>query len=302
MIGGSNMPRFGVSIYSISRNIISGQITPEQGVEWLCEQGAEVIEIVPFGIDLLEDKNLASRMKATADKYNVPIDNYSLNADFLMKTDIELSTEIDRIKSHIDAAKALGISTFRSDCTGYRRPIEYNTIETFLEELPVITNTYDILVKYADSLGIKLLLENHGFHANGVERVQLILKNVKSNNFGHQLDVGNYICMDDKPEIAVKKMLPYADVLHMKDFYIRQSDPGDATQFDCSGSWFRSVGGQYLRGSIFGQGDLDTMDIIRNVKISGFDGNIYIEYEGMEDCYYGAKVSLNNLKRIYAEV
>ena len=296
------MPKFGVSIYSISRHMVSGKITPEQGVEWLCEQGTEVIEIVPFGLDLLADKGLAGRMRAVADKYNVPIDNYSLNADFLMKTDAELSEEVDRIKSHMIAAKELGISTFRSDCAGYRRPIEHNTIETFLEELPVITKTYDILAEYAATLGIKLLLENHGFHANGGERTRLILKGVKSDNFGHQLDVGNYICMDDKPEIVVKKMMPFAATIHMKDFYVRQSDPGDATQFDCSGSWFRSVGGQYLRGSIFGQGDLDTVDIIRTVKASGYDGNIYIEYEGMEDCYYGTKVSLDNLKRIYAEV
>ncbi|MCL2017015.1 MAG: sugar phosphate isomerase/epimerase [Defluviitaleaceae bacterium] len=296
------MPKFGVSIYSISRNILNGKITPEEGVEWLCEHGAEVIEIVPFGIDLLADPTLATRMKAAADKFNVPIDNYSINADFLMKTPAEMQQEIDRVKSHIKAAKDLGISTLRSDCAGYRRPIEQNTIETFLEELPDITKAYEDLAEYAASFNIKLLLENHGFHANGCDRVRLILKGVKSANFGHQLDVGNYICMDDKPEIAVKKMLPFAVTVHMKDFYVRRTDPGDATQFDCSGAWFRSVGGQYLRGSILGQGDLDTVDIIHSVKASGFDGNIYIEYEGMEDCFYGTKVSLDNLKRIWSEV
>jgi len=291
------MVKFGVSIYSISRHIVNGNITPEQAVKWLCEHGTEVIEIVPFGIDILEDKTLAKRLKAVADEYDVPIDNYSVNADFLG----DLPAEIKRLKAHMEAAKELGISTFRSDCTGYRRPIVENTIETFIKELPIFTETYDQLAEYAKTLGIKLLIENHGFHANGGERVRLILKGVKSANFGHQLDVGNYICMDNKPEITVKQMLPFADVVHMKDFYVRQTDPGDATQFECSGSWFRSVGGQYLRGSIFGQGDLDTPDIIRSVKSSGFNGNIYIEYEGMEDCYYGTKVSLDNLKRMWLE-
>lgn len=296
------MPKFGVSIYSISRKIVKGEMTPEQGVEWLCEQGCEVIEVVPFGIDLLADKGLAGRMRAAADKHNIPIDNYSLNANFLMLSDAELAEEIARVKSHIDAAKDLGITTFRSDSAGFRRPIEENTIEKFIEELPLITKTYDQLADYAAGKGIKLLLENHGFHANGAERVRLILKNVKSENFGHQLDVGNYICVDDKPEITTKKMMPFATVIHMKDFYVRQNNPGDATQFDCSGAWFRSVGGQYLRGSILGQGDLDMVDIIRSIKSYGFDGNIYIEYEGMEDCLYGTKVSLDNLKRIWSEV
>lgn len=296
------MPKFGVSIYSISRKIISGELTPEKAVEWLCEQGSEVIEIVPFGIDLLADPGLAGRMKAVADKHKVPLDNYSLNADFLLKNDAEMAEEIARVKSHIDAAKELGVSTVRSDCAGFRRPIEQNTIEKFLEELPVIVKTYDVLAEYAKSKGIKLLLENHGFHANGAERTRLILNGVKSNNFGHQLDVGNYICMDDVPEVVVKKMLPFAATVHMKDFYVRNSDPGDATQFDCSGAWFRTVGGRYLRGSIFGQGDLDVVDIVRSVKSFGYDGNIYIEYEGMEDCLYGTKVSLDNLKRIWAQV
>ena len=297
------MPKFGVSIYSISRLIRSGAITPEQGVEWLCEQGAEVVEIVPFGIDLLADAGLAGRLRSAAEKRGAAIGNYSLNANFVKLTESQLNDEIARVKTHIDAAEQLGVTAFRCDCANYRRPIEQNTIEAFLDELPDIAKAYGQICEYGEKKNIKILVENHGFHANGSDRVRLILKNVKSGNFGHQLDVGNYICVDETPETAVRKMLPFAATVHMKDFYVRPRymDPGDATQFDCSGSWFRSVGGRYLRGSILGQGDLNIPEIIRDVKASGFDGDIFIEYEGMEDCYYGTKVSLDNLKRLYAE-
>ena len=60
----------------------------------------------------------------------------------------------------------------------------------------------------------------------------------------------------------------------------------------CSNSWYRSRGGSYLRGSILAQGDLDIHLIISILKQSGFDGSIFIEYEGMEDCEYGTKISL----------
>ena len=298
------MPKFGVSIYSISRLIRSGQITAEQGVEWLCEQGAEVIELVPFGIDLLEDRGLAARLRGAAEKHGVKIDNFSQNANFVMISDEEFDAEIARVKTQIDAALELGISTFRCDSAGFRRPIECNTIEAFIADAPAIVKAYSILGGYARDKGVKILLENHGFHANGSDRVRYILQSAGPDVLGHQLDVGNYICVDDVPEIAVKKMLPFATTIHMKDFYVRPAnrDPGDATQFDCSGTWFRSSGGRYLRGSILGQGDLDMYSIIGDIKRSGYDGNIYIEYEGMEDCYYGTKVSLDNLKRIYAEV
>lgn len=296
------MPKFGASIYGISRLITKGELCPIDAVTWMCENGCEVIEIVPFGIDLLSNPTLAGKMRRAAEKFNVAIDNYSLNADILLKSESEYKDEVARIKSHILAARDLGITTFRCDCAGYRRPLEKNTIDMFISELPLITQTYEELAEFTERLDIKLLLENHGFHINGSDRMQLVLNSVKSSNLGFQLDVGNFICMDESPLIATKKMMPWASTIHLKDFYVRQNDPGDATQFDCSGAWFRSVGGQYLRGSIMGQGDFDMIAIIKHIKQTGFDGNIYVEYEGMEECFYGVRVSVNNLKRIYNEV
>jgi sugar phosphate isomerase/epimerase len=298
------MPKFGVSLYSISRLITGGQLTPEEAVDWLCAQGAEVIEIVPFGLDILEDGTLPARIRQAAEKHGVPVDNYSLNANFLLITEEERQAEPARVKRHMDAAGQMGVSTFRCDCAGYRRPLEMNMIENFLEDLPTILRVYTELCEYAALKNIKMLIENHGFHINGSDRVRLIITEMQKrvNNFGHQLDTGNYCCVDDIPEMAVKKMLPFAVTIHMKDFYIRDRDPGDATQFDCSGSWFRSVGARYLRGSILGQGDIDIPRVLKMIKDSGFNGNMYIEYEGMEDCQYGTKVSLENLKRLYAAV
>lgn len=298
------MPRFGVSIYSISRKIMAGEMTPEEGVRWLGEHGAEVIEIVPFGIDMVGQPELVDSCLKAAQEVGVPIDNYSLNANFLLLTDEELEQERTRVKAHIDVAGKLGVSTMRIDSASFRRPIEKNTIPFFLDELDFIVDNYRHLCDYASQYNLKLLLENHGFHVNGSERVGAIMSKMNASVFGHQLDVGNYICVDDKPEIATKKMLPYASTVHMKDFYIRRADrdPGDATQFSCSGAWFRSVNGTFLRGSILGQGDLDIYDILKTIKHSGFDGNIFVEYEGMEDCEYGTQVSLDNLKRIWSLV
>ena len=296
------MPKFGVSIYSISRKIVSGEITAAEAIKWLAENGAECIELVPFGIDMLEVEQV--ELIANASQLSgVPIVNYSLNANFLQINADEYETEIARVKSHIDVAAKLGIATIRVDCAGYRRPIETNTIENFQLELPQILDTYRHLCEYAAAHNISVLLENHGFHINGGERVRQIMAAMSGvKNFGHQLDVGNFECVDDRAEIAAAKLLPFATTIHMKDFYIRQRDPGDATQFDCSGAWFRSVSGKYLRGSILGQGDLDMYRIMGDIKKSGYDGYIILEFEGLEDCLYGTKVSLDNMKRIYNEV
>lgn len=298
------MPKFGVSIYSVSRKIMAGEWTATQGIEWLAQQGAEVIELVPFGLDFLNDPSIVDEcLKAAADN-NVTIENFSLNANFLQLTQEEYDAEIVRVKKFIDVSGRLGVPTMRIDCAGFRRPVETNTTANFVKELPTIIDTYNTLCDYAKQYGITILLENHGFHVNGSERTAMVFEGMKGKNFGGQLDCGNFTCVDERPEVAIRKNIGYATTIHMKDFYIRPEsrDPGDAAQFNCSNSWFRSVNRSYLRGSILAQGDLDIPYIISTIKSSGFDGNIFIEYEGMEDCLYGTRVSLDNLKRIWASV
>lgn len=297
------MPKFGVSIYSICRKFYDNEWTAAEGINWLAEQGAEAIEIVPFGLDFIAQPELIDKCLAAADKAGVSIDNFSLNANFLQLTEEEYDKEVERVKSYIDVAGKMRVATMRIDCSAFRRPIETNTSAHFIKELPIVVQTYEDLCDYASQYNITILLENHGFHINGSERTAFIFEALKNKNFGGQIDCGNYVCVDEKPEVAVRKSLVYATTVHMKDFYIRPEDrdPGDASQFSCSNSWFRSVQGNFLRGSILGQGDLDIPAIIKDIKRSGFDGNIYIEYEGMEDCLYGTKVSLDNLKRFWAE-
>ena len=296
------MVRFGISIYSISRKIMNKDITPEQGVRWLAEQGAEAIELVPFGVDLLGEPDLIGRLAAESKRCGVELANYSLNADFLLDDANAYAAEINRVKRHMDAVHQLGVKTMRIDCSSYRRALNTNNIEDFMAAVPVIVDTYETLCCYAAARGMTVVVENHGHLINGGDRVRHILNGIKCANVGCQLDTGNFACVDEKPEIAVGKLVNYAKTIHMKDFYIRAEDPGDATQFDCSGSWFKSLGGSYLRGSIFGQGDLDVRAIAATIKNAGYDGDMFIEFEGLEDCFYGSKVSLDNLKRIYKSV
>lgn len=298
------MIRFGISIYCISRKIVSGEITPVEAYNKLCDYGAEAVELVPFGFNIANDPGLVEEFLAAYEKRGVPFTNYSLNGNFLGLTEEEFCAEIARAKTHMDAAAKLGIKTFRMDSAAFRRPISENTMENFQKEVPVIIRAYRELCDYAAKYQMTVLMENHGFHANGADRVRQIMVSVDRENFGHQLDVGNYTCVDDIPEISVKKMIGFAKTVHMKDFYIRPEhrNPGDSAQFDCENSWFRSVGGSYLRGSILAQGDIDIWDVMRTVKKSGFDSDIFLEYEGMEECEYGTRVSFDNMKRIWNEV
>jgi len=152
------------------------------------------------------------------------------------------------------------------------------------------------IAEYAQTLGVTTMLENHGFFVNGCDRCERLVRAVNRDNYKFLLDTGNMVCVDEDAEAASWKLAPMAEMIHLKDFYIRRRNPGG------DGSWFQSNMGRYLRGAIMGQGDMDMYHIIGQIKKSGYDGNIAIEFEGFEDCKYASKVSLDNARRIWDEV
>jgi sugar phosphate isomerase/epimerase len=109
------------------------------------------------------------------------------------------------------------------------------------------------------------------------------------------LDIRNFLCVDEDPVIAVNKCLPYADVIHFKGFYIRQPYlfPGEG--------WLQTLSGKYIRGAIFGHGDLETRHIVRTIKEFGYDGHISIEFEGLEPDKTGTRYGLENARRFWNE-
>ena len=50
------------------------------------------------------------------------------------------------------------------------------------------------------------------------------------------------------------------------------------------------------------QGDLDLWAILRSLKAAGYDGDIAIEFEGLEDAKYASAVGMQNARRIWNEV
>jgi sugar phosphate isomerase/epimerase len=84
----------------------------------------------------------------------------------------------------------------------------------------------------------------------------------------------------------------YAFHVHAKDFHFKSGmmpDPGEG--------WFRSRGGNWLRGAIVGHGDVPVLPCLAVLKRAGYDGTVSLEFEGMEDPILGITIGYNNLKR-----
>lgn len=187
----------------------------------------------------------------------------------------------------------MGAKVVRSDLSAWGRTREENVIENFDRDLPKLISYCQELADYAAQYDITLTVENHGTYVNGGDRVRRLILGVNRKNYKCTLDVGNAICVDEDPMVCIEALLPFATMIHFKDFYIRENP----LEFG-NGNWQATNNGRWFRGSIVGHGDLPVYKIMQRVKEYGYDGDVSIEFEGMEDSLVGAKISMENVKRL----
>ena len=296
----------GLSSYSLDPVIASGEMTLFDAIDWAAAQGAQCMELVPFAFRFMDDERridseYIKKVVRRAKDAGIQLCTYSVLADLCKEDPEALRDEVARVKRHVDVAAELGVPMMRHDVSAFRRPHGENGLEYFERLMPLMVDSAGEIADHAAQYGITTLIENHGFFANGCDRVERILNAVNDDNYGLLLDTGNIICVDEDPSAAALALAPLTRMIHLKDFYIRKRDPGDTTQFDCGGHWFRSKAGKYLRGAILAQGDLDIYEILGTIKHSGYDGDIAIEFEGLEDGRYATGVGISNARRIWEE-
>ena len=292
--------KIGLSIYSLYQAILSGELTVLQAIDAIADFGADNVELVSFVTPMHEKEGLLEDIAAKCSERNLEISAYSIFSDILDKEGEEYEAEMALVRHHIDITRKLGAKIMRSDLTKWGRPQESNVIENFEKDLPKLVEICRQLSDYAKQHDVIITVENHGTYINGGDRVRRLITAVDRPNFLCTLDVGNGLCVDEDPMVTVQTLLPFAATIHFKDFLIRK----DGTACGASGpaefrvaSWLTTNYGNYLKGTIVGDGDIDVVKIANYIKQSGYDGAIAIEFEGMEECKLGAKTSLNNVKR-----
>ena len=263
----------------------------ELGMEGLI---AKAREMGFDGIEFLEkdikDIAHAKSLRALAEQEGIAIVALCVGADLVNHDTAE---EVARLKGLVDIAAALGAPMMRHDITagdksGAKVGISYDAL---LDKMADATRK---VAEYAASVGVRTMTENHGYFSQDASRVEKLINAVGHPNFGALVDIGNFMCADEEPWKSVSVMAPYAYHVHAKDFHKKsglEPNPGKG--------WFRTRGGDYLRGAIIGHGDARVAQSLYVLKKSGYDGYISIEFEGMEDNLKGIELGLINLKSFW---
>ena len=307
--------RTGLSIYSLFNDIRKGQMSVEEAFAFMKAVGCESTEIANFVVPLHTPDHrpipeMAIKIREYADKYEVPIGAYSTGSDIGRAEGPMFEGMRQYVFSEIDLAHLLGAPLIRIDLVRVMVGKDDTGIEAYDRIFDRCVGVAREMADYAAQYGIQLTVENHGTLMNGADRVGKLVRAVDHPNYGVTLDIGNTVCVDEDPLDCACDLLPYAKEIHIKDFYIRTdpyaigakykegyeatTDPGVLG----NGSWMTTKHGRYLRGAIVGHGDLPMKEIITLINQSGFDGDVLVEFEGMEDPRLGSEISLKNLRQL----
>ena len=289
--------KIGVSSYSFSQLVKSGAMKQLDVIAKAKEMGFDAIEFSTFALPEGETPlSFAPRVKEECERVGIEVVNYTIFGDILNGCNGNLEDEIERLKGEVRVAQALGSPGIRHDAT-WGFPEDYTGVRSFDAVLPRLAEGCRAVTEYAEDLGIRTMVENHGFFAQDSDRVEKLVTAVDHPNFGLLVDMGNFLCVDEAPEKALGRVMPYAFHVHAKDFHVKSGngpDPGSG--------WFTSRAGNYLRGAIVGHGVVPIVQCLKIMKGKGYDGVLSIEFEGMEEPLKGISLGLENLRKYVAQV
>lgn len=284
--------KIAVSSYSFSQAMHDGRMNILDVIPKAKELGYDGVEIVRGNQSDREMRALAALIKVQSEEAGIPVIAYMVGADFIKNG---LDAEVARLKGEAEIAAIMGAPRMRHDSSA-GKDAQGNSV-SFEDALPIIAEGYRQVTEFAAGLGVKTMIENHGYFLQDAQRVKKLIETVNHPNFGWLVDMGNFMCADEVSVESVKVAAPIAVHAHAKDFHYKA-----AGEYLPGQGWFNTRGGNHIRGAIVGHGVVNVPECLKILKAAGYEGWLSVEFEGMEDCLMALKADIDNLREITAEM
>lgn len=279
--------KIGVSSYSYLQYLSDGRMDLFDVIECAARIGYEGFEFANLEFSMDQDKfDYARKLSEACQRKGLTVCGYATAGDFYQ---VDLEAEIERIKSEIDIAKALGSPVIRIDLLDvFKAP--YVTIESCIS---LVEQGVKELANYAEKNQILLTTENHGRVFLESISLEQLVSGIGHHNFRILADIGNFADGDEDCAKAMGYIAHLVGHVHIKDFHIK-----DGSQFYPGEGWYLTRGGDYIRGAIVGHGDIPLVKCLKTLLEVGYDGWLVVEFEGIEDPEMATDISLKNIKRM----
>ncbi len=279
--------KIGVSSYSFLTYMRNTQCGLKEVCRIAKEIGFEVIDFTDHEPTHGDLGAQAEELRAYCDEIGLEIGAITVGTNFV--TDENAVADMCR---YVDVAVKLGVKVMRFDVCGWLPP-EADWKEAVEKIAPKIRE----VSSYAAKKGIRTCSENHGMVFQEPERMKYLLSTVNDDNYGWLVDIGNFLCRDVDPATAVSEAVPYIVRAHVKDFLYRKAADYD---FLPEGAIVITSGGNWLRGTILGHGDVAVAECVKTLRKAGYEDTFTLEFEGPEDNLTALKHSCSYMKKLAA--
>jgi sugar phosphate isomerase/epimerase len=283
--------KLAVSTYSLSRWRHERKRTLEQALEWLAEVDVPGVRGVEFaGLDERAESigpvRRAGQLRRRCERLGLAVVGYCVGANLLVRRQRQQEV-VERLKRDVDTAAALGAPLLRHDVTtGWTDAEGLAGPRTFAQALKVVVPAVREVAEYARTQGVVSSLENHGFYMQASARVERLIRAVDHANYGLTVDMGNFLCVNEDPVAALRRVVRYVVHAHVKDFHVRPK-----RRMPPSG-WFATPTPIALRGAIVGHGEIDIPAQLKILVRAGYQGYLSLEFEGIEEPAQAVRLGL----------
>ena len=263
---GKPLIKLSLAAYSFDRFMsLKGKTKPTMSmddfIEFAAGIGLEAVEPTAYYFPETTREYL-TRFRGKCTRLGLDVSGSAIGNDFCKPDPAALKKEIESVKQWIENASLIGAKTIR---------IFAGTVakgDTEEKAIPRCVEAIQEACDHAGKYGIYLALENHGGVTDRPEQILAIVKAVKHDWFGVNLDTGNF--HGDDPYADLAQLAPYAVVVQYKTEIARKGgkkEDADAKR---------------------------VLDILRAVNYRGY---FALEYEAAEDPRTAVPKAIGQLRK-----
>jgi sugar phosphate isomerase/epimerase len=238
-------------------------MTLESFIDMAAGQPLDAIELTGYYFPETSARYLA-RLKGRATRLGLDISGTAVGNDFCVTNPSRLKEQIASVKSWIEHTSRLGGKTLRIFAGSVARGDEE------LRARQSCVAAIEECCEHAAQFGVFLALENHGGITLTPDRMLPLVRAVKSEWFGVNLDTGNFRTADPYADLA--RLAPYAVNVQLK------------TEVERGGK----------------KEDADLKRLVQMLRDVNYRGYVVLEYEAAEDAKVAVPRHLRTLRELLA--
>jgi sugar phosphate isomerase/epimerase len=238
-------------------------MTLDDFIDYAAEVGLGAVELTQYYFPRTTPEYLA-HLKGKCTRLGLDVSGTAVGNDFCVADPARLKQQIAQVKAWVEHTSRLGGKTIR--IFAGRVPRGDTEEQARKRCVEAIQEACD----HAGQFGIYLALENHGGITGTADQILWLVKAVKHDWFGVNLDTGNFHTEDPYADLA--RVAPYAVVTQVK-VEIHRAGAKSAEEADLK----------------------RIIDILRDVNYRGY---VALEYEAREDPHKAIPRYLNELRKL----